>query len=124
MRLLTFLLGAALLVPAFGQSVYKCPQPDGKVSYQAARCPSGNRMSVQDNGKASGEVQSSGIRPSEQAILDSAKQRDDAQRAVAVEAQRKAIPPPARQTNVYDMLNNTERESSETIRSLTRMLGR
>jgi hypothetical protein len=81
-------------------------------------------MSVQDNGKASGEVQPSGIRPGEQAILDSAKQRDDAQRAAVVEAQRKATPPPARQTNVYDMLNNTERESSETIRSLTRMLGR
>lgn len=91
-------LTAAFIAPVSGQTVYKCPQPDGKISYQRARCPEGSRMAVQDNGKASGgnapvtaapvainPAAGSGIRPGEQQMLEDIKQRERENRALAAE---------------------------------------
>lgn len=76
-----------LATPAFGQAVYKCPQPDGKISYQAARCASGSRMAIQDNGRSGGELrqepaarpasaESAGLREGEQRMLEQVQQRE------------------------------------------------
>lgn len=99
-RLMTAVIGLVLLNPVIAQPVYKCPQPDGKISYQRAKCPAGNRMAVQDNGKASGSNvpvtaapvathpasgSGSGIRPGEQQMLEGIQQRERESRALAAE---------------------------------------
>lgn len=75
-----------LVAPAFGQAVYKCPQPDGKISYQAARCATGSRMAIQDNGRGGGELrpepaarpasESAGLREGEQKMLEQVQQQE------------------------------------------------
>jgi len=77
-----------LTAPAFGQ-IYKCPQPDGKISYQAARCAAGSRLPIQDNGRGGGEIrqepaarqapdssESSGLREGEQRMLEQVQQQE------------------------------------------------
>lgn len=53
----TMILIALLITgPAWGQKVYKCPQPDGSLKYQSTRCPDGTRgrIQIKDNGVVTG----------------------------------------------------------------------
>lgn len=56
MKTILMLLMVMLTGTAMGQAVYKCPQPDGSLKYQSARCPDGTRgrIHIQDNGVVSG----------------------------------------------------------------------
>mgnify|MGYP000844107984 CR=1 FL=1 len=57
-------LGEVATVPARGRLIYKCPRPDGLSYYQQTPCPQGARMTIQDNGKESGD-QPRGLREGE-----------------------------------------------------------
>lgn len=118
-----------LTLPAFGQAVYKCPQPDGSLKYQSTRCPDGTRgrIQIQDNGTVTGVPAAdapTGLRPGEQAILNQVKQREEAQHNAA------AAPPPsavsARPRSVMDSQawkgnEKIIQESTQTINALNRL---
>ena len=54
-----------ITLPAFGQAVYKCPQPDGSLKYQSTRCPDGTRgrIQIEDNGTVSGPANAVAVQP-------------------------------------------------------------
>ena len=124
------ILGLALAAgPAFGQKVYKCPGPDGKAVYQQQRCPEGERMIVRDNGSGSGGRETAttgaaGLRPSEKKMLEQSEQRNKAEAKAAEEkaAQQSRAAAEQQRPNVYRMLEQSEKESAATIRSLHRLL--
>lgn len=48
---------AILFAPhVFSQSIYKCPQSDGKILYQKTSCTGGNTVTIIDNGKGNGAI--------------------------------------------------------------------
>ncbi|MDG4597098.1 MAG: hypothetical protein P9F75_15660 [Candidatus Contendobacter sp.] len=52
--LIFFIVIIATAPTTLGQSIYKCPGPNGLSYYQQTPCPQGARMVSQDNGKESG----------------------------------------------------------------------
>lgn len=56
MKTVSLFIALSLLfaLPAMAQPVYKCPQPDGAIKYQKARCPEGGRIQIKDNGTVTG----------------------------------------------------------------------
>ncbi len=115
------IISLSLAVPAYGQTVYKCPTPDGKISYQRAKCPDGRRMPIQDNGKASGDENQTSLRPGEQALLNDSQKREQAERQDATKADTKTQPS-ATKSEAWRGLDRIQKESTATIHSLTRML--
>ena len=117
---------ALLALPAFGQTIYKCPGPDGKSSYQQMPCPQGSLMAVQDNGSGSGADADAGLRPGEQQALEEFRQRHEAAKQAAAKQAAATQPPasPYARSPAYDGLERIIRESDATIRSLNRQLGR
>jgi len=119
MKLAVVAFGLALIgSSAFGQKIYKCPDPDGKAIYQQKECPEGARMSVRDTGASSGgqtetvplqdrnsapaagaSPAQSGLREGEKEMLRDARQKeaDDANRraefakARAIEAHQQEV---------------------------------
>lgn len=119
------IIGISLAAPAYGQTVYKCPTPDGKISYQRAKCPEGGRMVIQDNGKSSGDENQTSLRPGEQALLNDSQKREQAERQAATKADAKtqpAIQPSVTKSEAWRGLDKIQQESTATINSLTRML--
>lgn len=62
--LIFFIVIVATAPTTLGQSIYKCPGPDGLSYYQQTPCPQGAPMTIQDNGKESGD-QPRGLREEE-----------------------------------------------------------
>lgn len=119
------IISLSLAVPAYGQTVYKCPTQDGKISYQRAKCPDGGRMPIQDNGKASGDENQTSLRPGEQALLNDSQKREQAERQDATKADTKTQPatqPSVTKSEAWRGLDRIQKESTATIHSLTRML--
>jgi hypothetical protein len=54
MKVPLILLSAMIAGPALAQPVYKCPQTDGSLHYQSARCSEGTRIPIKDNGVVTG----------------------------------------------------------------------
>lgn len=115
------IISLSLAVPAYGQTVYKCPTPDGKTSYQRAKCSDGRRMPIQDNGKASGDENQTSLRPGEQALLNDSQKREQAERQDATKADTKTQPSVTK-SEAWRGLDRIQKESTATIHSLTRML--
>lgn len=112
----TTLIIIALLItgPAWGQRVYKCPQPDGSLKYQSARCPDGTRgrIQIKDNGAVSGPANDVAASPT-----------------VPVAAPFRPAPAPApapksrsvTESQSWKGLQKTIDESTQTINALNRM---
>lgn len=119
-------LFALVALPAFGQTIYKCPCPDGTSSYQQTPCPQGSRMAVQGNGSGSGADADAGLRPGEKQALEEARQRHEAAKHEAARQAAATQPTasPYARSSAHEGLNKIINESDATLRSLYRQLGR
>ena len=127
------LLMVLLTLPAFGQSVYKCPQPDGKISYQRARCAEGGKISIQDNGSG---TRPTGTRPTdepaaaetslrsgEQQMLENIQQREredkdraaEFAKAAAIREHQKAV------KNMSEQMHRDHEQKMELMRNRYRV---
>lgn len=110
MNRITLTLAIALSAPVAAQTVYKCPQPDGSISYQKARCPEGGRIGIQDNGKQSGAVQTVTLSASSSSIIPPAAAVQPANRYGSSVTESPA----------WKGLDQIQAESTRTINALTR----
>lgn len=122
MRITIAVVALAFSAAASGQTVYKCQQPDGKMIYQSTRCMDGSRgrMMIQDNGVVSGEANQSGLRPGEQAVLNTAIK--PAPSAEPVTTPQPAPPRSVTESRAWKGLDKIQQESTDTINALNRLL--
>lgn len=86
MKTCLILLGFALSLPAYGQTMYKCPTPAGTVTFQQMPCtPQGGGEAVEVKTAPSGT--GSGLSEEGKAYLE--------EREKARQEARSALPPPA-----------------------------
>ena len=112
MKTLIILASLALAPPALAQSIYKCPQPDGTLSYQHARCPDGSRerLTIKGNGAESGDT-------GKAAPPSRPQNRESSASSVAVQPSTR----PITESNAWKGLDKIQQESTETINALNRL---
>jgi hypothetical protein len=96
---------ALAVSPCVHAEVYKCPDPDGQVLYQALPCTGGEQLVI-PNTVAVPTASTSGLRAGERQLLETIRRREQAEeaarRAAAAQEEKRVTAERKRQQKLYE----------------------